>query len=794
MDNHIGAELRDVTQHLLAGCRLLVRSRCGFLAEFDTAPDGAPLVQALACSHGDGTPPNLAGLLVHVQPSVLTSGLPRTVTLETDNDPAAILTILPLLANETPIGALGLITDTAFHESETSAPLQSLVQACARLIMERRSLREGRRRHQRLSLSEARLRTILDRVPDGIITLDQDGRIEAFNLTAEHIFGREATDVVGQKIALIIPDLTSAHIADSLRRYLRGEARDGHTARETLGQRRDGAKFPLDILVTQLLFEDSKKYICVVRDVSERKQAEQQLRYTLALQRAMLDSANYSIIGTDPDGTINVFNRAAQRWLGYSEEEVVGKITPKVIHDLDEVVRRAAELTQELGEPVEPGFDAFVAKSRLGMPDENEWTYIRKDGSRFPVMLSVTTRRNEHGEITGYLGVASDITARKRAEQQLRDTLTLQRAILDSANYSIIGTDADGVITLFNRSAQRWLGYSEQEVVGKLTPQVIHIEAEVVKRAAVLSEELGVLVEPGFAAFVAKSRLGAPDENEWTYVRKDGSHFPVSLSVTTLRNEQGNIIGYLGVASDITERKKSERQLMQKTAELKRSNRELNDFAYVTSHDLKAPLRAIANLSRWIEEDLADKLTDESRDQMNMLRGRVNRMERLIEGILEYSRIGRVIDDVEMTDVSQLLREIVDSMALPDGYSVRIGPDMPAFRCVRLRLGQVLMNLISNAIKYRSHDGGYAEVTVRDAGELYEFSVRDDGIGIAPQYHEKVFGIFQTLAPRDKVESTGIGLSLVKKIVEEQGGAIGLESEEGSGSTFRFTWPKKTKE
>src|SRR3569832_980920 len=309
MVTHIGAELRDVTQHLLTGCRLLARSRCGFLADFDTAPDGAPLVQSVASHHRGSMPLSLVGLLVHVQPSVLTPGLPHTVTLETDNDPATILTILPLFENETPIGALGLISDTAFYESETSAPLQSLVQACARLIMERRSLREGRLRHQRLRLSEAKLRTILDRVPDGIITLDQDGRIEAFNLTAEYIFGREATDVVGQKIALIIPDLTSTHIADSLRRYMRGDARDGHIARETLGQRHNGAKFPLDLLITQLLFEDSKKYICVVRDVSERKQAEQQLRYTLALQRVLFVCAFYSIIGTDPEGLFFFFFR-----------------------------------------------------------------------------------------------------------------------------------------------------------------------------------------------------------------------------------------------------------------------------------------------------------------------------------------------------------------------------------------------------------------------------------------------------------------------------------------------------
>lgn len=230
--------------------------------------------------------------------------------------------------------------------------------------------------------------------------------------------------------------------------------------------------------------------------------------------------------------------------------------------------------------------------------------------------------------------------------------------------------------------------------------------------------------------------------------------------------------------------------LAQTNVVLEKRNQELDQFAYVTSHDLKAPLRAIANLSEWIEEDLADHLTEDTRHQMNLLRGRVHRMENLIEGLLQYSRVGRFDTTKSMVSVASLLAEVIDSLAPPESFTIEIAPDMPTFVTERLPLSQVFTNLISNALKHHPRIDGKIAISVHNQKSFYEFAIADDGAGIAPQYHEKVFGIFQTLEARDKSENTGIGLAIVKKIVERQGGTISLESQQGQGATFRFTWKK----
>jgi signal transduction histidine kinase len=232
--------------------------------------------------------------------------------------------------------------------------------------------------------------------------------------------------------------------------------------------------------------------------------------------------------------------------------------------------------------------------------------------------------------------------------------------------------------------------------------------------------------------------------------------------------------------------------LTKRTEELERSNAELEQFAYVASHDLKAPLRAIASLSGWIEEDIQESLTDETRQQMTLLRGRVHRMENLIDGILQYSRAARVVQTPEKVQVNQLLAEVKDTLAPANGFVIEIEPGMPTVTAERVKLQQVFMNLLSNAIKHHHRPDGRIKVSSRPLpNDLHEFAVSDDGPGIAPLYHQKVFQIFQTLRPRDEVESTGVGLAVVKKIVEEQGGTIRLESEEGKGATFYFTWPDK---
>ena len=232
-----------------------------------------------------------------------------------------------------------------------------------------------------------------------------------------------------------------------------------------------------------------------------------------------------------------------------------------------------------------------------------------------------------------------------------------------------------------------------------------------------------------------------------------------------------------------------EQTSLEQAIKLEQSNRELDQFAYVASHDLKAPLRGIANLAQWIEEDLGDKVTGESQDHLRLLRGRVHRMEALIDGILEYSRAGRVRDKTERVDVAALLAEIAELLGPKATSALVVEPPMPVLVSERVPLQQVFMNLVNNAIKYGPTAGLRIEVRSVGEGDMVRFSVSDNGPGIEPQFHERIWQIFQTLAPRDQVEGTGIGLSVVRKLVETRGGRAWVDSNPGNGSTFSFTWP-----
>jgi signal transduction histidine kinase len=264
-----------------------------------------------------------------------------------------------------------------------------------------------------------------------------------------------------------------------------------------------------------------------------------------------------------------------------------------------------------------------------------------------------------------------------------------------------------------------------------------------------------------------------------------------------LRNGDGTPFGVMAHAVDVTQQVNARRQVEQKAEQLirlardlERSNAELDQFAYVASHDLKAPLRGIANLTEWIEEDLGDRVTGESREHMQLLKGRVHRMEALIDGVLAYSRAGRLHDEPASVDVGRLLAESVELLAPPEETQIEIASGMPVLETERVPLQQVFMNLIGNAIKYNRRPGARVEVTVaREDEDFWRFSVADNGPGIAPRHRERVWQIFQTLAPRDKVEGTGIGLSVVRKIVEARGGRAWIDSDVGEGATFHFTWP-----
>src|SRR6266540_971420 len=294
--------------------------------------------------------------------------------------------------------------------------------------------------------------------------------------------------------------------------------------------------------------------------VTSRKQAEEVLLKAGALQKAIFNSANFSSIATDAKGVIQIFNVGAERMLGYAAADVMNKITPADISDPQELIARAKALSIEIGTPITPGFEALVFKASRGIEDIYELTYIRKDGSRFGAVVSVTALRDAQDVIIGYLLIGTDNTARQQAEEALLKAGALQRAIFNSANFSSIATDAKGVIQIFNVGAERMLGYAAADVMNKITPADISDPQELIARARALSIEIGTPITPGFEALVFKASRGIEDIYELTYIRKDGSRFPAVVSVTALRDAQESVIGYLLIGTDNTARKQVEEE------------------------------------------------------------------------------------------------------------------------------------------------------------------------------------------------------------------------------------------
>jgi signal transduction histidine kinase len=254
---------------------------------------------------------------------------------------------------------------------------------------------------------------------------------------------------------------------------------------------------------------------------------------------------------------------------------------------------------------------------------------------------------------------------------------------------------------------------------------------------------------------------------------------------------------FISAIEDISDRKQAELVLAKKTLELAQTNilvqqrnQDLDQFAHIVSHDLKAPLRAIANLSTWIEEDLEEQINPETQGHLDLMRSRVVRMEAMINGLLEYARVGNTPANLSTFSFEDLLTEIIDSLNIPPSFEVDLPTNLPTITTNRMFLSQVFANLLGNACKHHDRPVGRIQITAQPQGEMWTFTVTDDGPGIAPDNQERVFGVFQTLGARDNQENTGIGLSIVKKIVENQGGKIVVESQLGRGTTFRFSWMK----
>jgi PAS domain S-box-containing protein len=426
------------------------------------------------------------------------------------------------------------------------------------------------------------------------IATDANGVIQIFNVGAERMLGYAAADVMNKITPADISDpqeliaraktlsveLGSA-IAPGFQALAFKASRGIEDIYELTYIRKDRSRFPAIVSVTALRDDqnDIIGYLLIGTDNTARKAAEEALHKAGALQRAIFDSANFSSIATDANGVIQIFNVGAERMLGYVAAEVVNKVTPAHISDSSEIIARSAALSLEFGTSIAPGFEALVFKASRGIEDIYELTYLCKDGRRLPAVVSVTALRDAQDGIIGYLLIGTDNTARKRAEEELLKAGALQSAIFNSANFSSIATDANGVIQIFNVGAERMLGYTASEVMNKITPADISDPQEVIARATALSAELGTPITPGFEALVFKASRGIEDIYELTYLRKDGRRLPAVVSVTALRDAQDAIIGYLLIGTDNTARKQVEEERAKLDQEKQRLLRELEQSA-----------------------------------------------------------------------------------------------------------------------------------------------------------------------------------------------------------------------
>jgi len=784
------------------------------------------------------------------------------------------------------------------------------------------------------------------------IATDAKGVIQIFNVGAERMLGYTAEEVVNK--------ITPADISDPQEVIIRAEAlsieldtpiapgfealvfkasRGIEDIYELTYFRKDGSRFPAVVSVTALRDDEGViiGYLLIGTDNSARKQAEEALLKAGALQSAIFNSANFSSIATDAKGVIQIFNVGAERMLGYAAADVMNKITPADISDPQEVIARAAELSLELGTPITPGFEALVFKASRGIEDIYELTYIRKDGSRLPAVVSVTALRDDGDVIIGYLLIGTDNTARKHAEEALIKAGALQNAIFNSANFSSIATDAQGVIQIFNVGAERMLGYLAAEVMNKITPADISDPQEVIARAKALSIELETQITPGFEALVFKASRGIEDIYELTYIRKDGSRFPAVVSVTALRDAHDAIIGYLligtdntarkqveaeqmkldqrlrdqqfytrsliesnidalmttdpsgiitdvnkqmealtdctrdeligapfknyftdpdraeagikqvltekklsdyeltaysregkktevsynastfydrdrklqgvfAAARDVTDRKRAAENLKLYSDKLERSNRELQDFAQVASHDLQEPLRKILAFGDRLKTKAAESLDDQCRDYLQRMCGAASRMQTLITDLMAFSRVEIKGQAFVPTDLNVIAREVTaDLETRIEEAGGRVEMDeLPTLDADPMQMRQLMQNLISNSLKYFRAD---VPPIVRISNKTFEediagsrstsdlprrfcqISVADNGIGFDEKYLDRIFNVFQRLHKKGEYEGTGVGLAICRKIVDRHGGTITAHSIPGAGATFVVNLP-----
>ncbi|OYY94036.1 MAG: hypothetical protein B7Y41_08875 [Hydrogenophilales bacterium 28-61-23] len=566
----------------------------------------------------------------------------------------------------------------------------------------------------------------------------------------------------------IKPDIDAARFRELIAPLLSGER--ASLTFETAHQHKNGQRLPVEIFYQYMAPSDEPpRFVAIVRDISERKQAEAERNHIATLLNNILDAASeVSIIATDPQGLITTFNRGAERLLGYTAEEMVGQQTPAIIHLPAEVVARGNALSAQFGRPIE-GFRVFVEMPERHGSEKREWTYVHKDGQPIPVSLVVTTMRADTGEIIGYLGIAEDITERKRAEIALRDQAERTQAILDNMIDGIITIDQAGIVHSFTPAAERIFGYTSDEVLGRNVKMLMpnpHRDAH--------DGYLRNYQATGVARIIG---IGREVEGQ----RKDGSLFPMDLAISEITH-QGKPM-YVGMVRDITERKRVERMK--------------SEFVSTVSHELRTPLTAISGALGLLAGDALGELPTQAQQMIAIAHKNSLRLTHLINDLLDMEKIaaGKLHFDLQPQALRPLLEQALEAnrsygaerrvtLALTGAASdVQVRVDSQ-------RLMQVLSNLLSNAIKYSPEDGT-VEVAMEQREKSLRVTVTDHGPGIPQAFSARIFEKFAQADSSDTRQKggTGLGLAITRELVERMGGRIGFESVEGQGARFHFDLP-----
>lgn len=537
------------------------------------------------------------------------------------------------------------------------------------------------------------------------------------------------------------------------------------------------------------------KLIGTAQDVTKDKLIQDAIIENELIMSSLLRSATDAIIVCEENGTVLKWNNAAERIFGWTEKEMMGKQMDIIIPE-----KYRPHHTAGMKRYIESG-DAKI----IGRTIEVEG--LKKDGTVFPVEMALGA-----WEIDGlhyFCGILRDITERKQSENELlqlkidlekrvdqrtlellntnnrleseisatvkaREEVDRLAAIVQESDDSILSMTLDGTITSWNSGATKLYGFTAEESIGQKLNRFCPPEGQT---------EISNILD--------RMKQGISIENyETARITKDGRIVSVSISYSPLRDREGKVVAISGIARNITQQKNAAKEQKRLIAKLETTNKELESFAYITSHDLKAPLRAIGSLSDWIYADYADTMDDEGKDHLQLLKSRVQRMHDLIEGILQYSRVGRKDKELIPLDLNNVVSDVLRFIEVPEHVSISVPKDLPTVLMPKTHPTQIFENLISNAIKYGKRKDATITIALEELPRFWKLSVADNGDGIDERYHKKIFEIFQTLKSRDEIESTGIGLTIVKKIVEHAGGEIWLESELGKGTIFYFTLPK----